>query len=274
MPFYRKRGYSKRSRPFKKGVKKVLSKRRGAGLVRSFKSYVDRVIRRNIEDKVQNVEYSTNVGNYLNSATLYSYPMTPYAGYMTIGQGVTQNTRVGNIVKTRKVMLNYVLRPRAYDVTSNMAPAPFEIDMFLGYVKQSPSELPTSGDFNNLFQNGSSSVGPVGNLSDLIAEINKDYWTIKKRWRHKIGFSSNMGTGTNVAFQSFTNNDFKLNVVKKLDITRHLPKTIKWNDGITTPTSRGLFFFFQAVSASGGVLAGSQQVGNIEFWLSYHYEDA
>jgi len=274
MPFYRKRGYSKRSRPTKGRPKKVLSKRRGAGLVRSFKAYVDKVVRRNIENKVQNIENATNIGNYLNSATLYSYPITPYAGFMTIGQGVTQNTRVGNVIRTRRVTLNYVLRPNAYNAVSNAGPAPFEIDMFLGYVKQSPGELPTAGDFNNLFQNGSSAVGPVGNLSDLIASVNKDYWTIKKRWRHKVGFSNNSGTGTNVSYQSFSNNDFKLNVVKKLDITRHVPKIIKWNDGVTTPTSRGLFFFFQLVSSAGNVLAGTQQPGNIEYWVEFNYEDA
>lgn len=274
MPFYRKRGYSKRSRPYKKGPKKVLSKRRGGLMVRSFKKYIDKVVRANIENKVQNTEYSTNFGAITNSSTMYVYPVTPYTGYMTIGNGVLQNNRVGNVIKTRRVMLNYVLRPNAYNVSSNAGPAPFEVDMFLGYVKQAPALIPQAGDYASLFQSGNTSIAPIGNLGDLISTINTDYWTIKKRWRHKIGFSANEGTGQNVGYQSFTNNDFKLNVVKKLDITRHVPKTIKWNDGVATPSTRGLFFFFQAVSSAGNVLAASQQPGNIEFWIEFNYEDA
>jgi len=171
-------------------------------------------------------------------------------------------------------MLNYVLRPLPYDVSFNPFVAPIEVDLFLGYVKALPTFPPAASDVAVLFQAGATSAAPIGQLRDLISVVNTDYWTIKKRWRHKIGYANNQGTGGLVQQQYNSNNDFKLNVVKRMDITKMLPSLVQFNDGATTPTTRNLYFFQQAVQANGTISGATTLTCGIDFWIDFHYEDA
>lgn len=240
----------------------------------SVKKYVKKAISSNVENKVMMVNAGGAFGNVSQSPFMNAYPMTPYNGYLTIGQGVTQAGRIGNTIKPKRVMLNYTIRPMGYDVNTNPVPQPQEVDLYLGYVKGEPSKLPVSSDINQLYQLGSSVQAPSGNFSDLIASVNKDYWVIKKRWRHKVGFSASTGTGSNASAHYYNNNDYGLNVLKKLDITKYMPAIIKFNDSSATPTSRGLFFFYQCVNGIGTTAPASTLSLSINFWLSIEYEDA
>lgn len=239
---YRKRNY--RKRVTRKTYKKRAVGKRSSSVSAGVKKYVKKELHKNIENKVMNVAVANAFGNILQNSNMNVFPMTPYTGYLVISQGITQNARIGNKVSTRRVMLNYCMVPKPYDATTNPLCRPQEIDMFLGYVKGTPSTLPVATDFNNLYQVGSTSLGPQGELPDLIADINTDYWVIKKRWRHKLGYADVTGTGASPGSQYYANNDFKFNVVKKLNITKFCPKTLVWNDASNTPTSRGLFFFY------------------------------
>lgn len=238
------------------------------------KRYVKRTIHKNVENKCQQVAAGGDFGNVNASSVMNVFPCTPYTGYLTIGTGVTQNSRIGNQVKPVKVMLNYIIRPTVYDATKNPNPAPCEIDLYLGYVKPTPSILPTASDFLNLYQLGATSTPAVGNLSDLVATLNLDYWHISKRWRHKVGYSNNNYTGNQPNYESFTNNDFKLNVIRKMDITRYYPKTLTFNDSAQPTTAKGLFFFYQAVNAGGVTNTAAILPMNIQFWIEVKYEDA
>lgn len=259
-----------RKRPYRKRATTKVSK--------NVKKYIKRAIHSQVENKVLNINSGDNFGNHLNNVLMGSYPMMPLGGFWTIPQNVTSAGRVGNVIKVRKVTLNYVLRPLIYNLTTNPNPIPCEIDLFLGYVKRRPADQIQSGDINNLFQNGSSVLAPAGNLNDLISDINKDYWVIKKRWRHKIGLSNYSGSGSTTPgttqFQFYSNNDFKLNAVRKMDITRHLPvKTITFNDSDGT-SQKNLFFFYQAIAADGQTMPASQETMKIDFWVKFEYEDA
>jgi len=238
------------------------------------KKYVKSQISKNIENKCININAGSSFGNITESTDMNVYPMLPYTGYGTIPQGITQGTRIGNAVKVKKLTLSYVLRPTPYSATSNAFPQPVEVDMFLGYVNQVPGFLPVPGDFTYLFQQGATSIAPVGNLRDIIATVNTDYWTIKKRWRHKIGYASSEGTGAYPADQYFANNDFKLNAVRKLDITKLVQKQLKFLDSANTLQGKNLFFFYQAVAATGGSFSSTTLPVNIEFWVDLQYEDA
>jgi len=240
----------------------------------AIKKYVSKAIHTNVENKSQTVNYSGNFGNATANASMYAYPVTPYTGFMSLTQGITQNQRIGNEVKIRKAMLRYILRPIGYNASSNVTPVPLHVEMYLGRTKIAPGDIPAAGDFTVLFQNGNSSVGPVGTLTDLIAAVNKDYWVIKKRWSHKLGFAEYFGTGGLAQQQYFVNNDFELNVMRKLDITSIYPKTLKFNDGTGLVQGPALFLFYQAVSANGNDTGSTQLTANINFWIDIEYEDA
>lgn len=253
-------------------------KRSNKGVSLAVKKYVKTSIHKNVENKIVNINSGDNFGNVNNTPALSAYPMMPYSGYWTISQSVGQNGRIGNEITMRKVTLNYVLRPQIYNATSNPYVAPFHVDLFLGYIKRSPALIPSTGDIGLLFQNGNSAIAPAGNLNDLISDVNKDYWVIKKRWRHKIGCSNNQGTGStapaSAQFQYFANNDFQLNVVKKMDITKLLPtKKIRFNDSDAT-SQKNLFFFYQAVYADGSTSTSAIEMAHIDFWIKFEYEDA
>lgn len=240
----------------------------------AIKKYVKRSLHTQIENKCVQINGGLSFGNVLESPDFNAYPMCPLSGYWSILQGVGSGARVGNQIRTRKCYLSYVLRPNQYDVTFNAAQVPSEVQLMLGYVKNTPCFAPSPADIAQLFQSGSSVTAPVGSLRDIISVINTDYWVIKKRWTHKIGYAINSGTGGVAGAQYFSNNDFKLNVVKKIDVTKMIPQLFQFNDGSITPTSKNLFFMFYAVAASGEVISNVKLPCNIEFWIDYHYEDA
>lgn len=202
------------------------------------------------------------------------FPMCPLNGYWSIAQGVLQGNRIGNVIKTRKCFLNYILRPNSYDAITNPTPVPLEVQLFLGHTKSTPTLIPVALDINQLFQAGSSVAAPIGQLRDIISIVNTDYWVIKKRWTHKVGYAENGGSGGAPNSAYFANNDFKMNTVKRLNITNLVPAKIQFNDAGITPTSKNLFFFFQAVSASGTILPATTAGCNIDYWIDFHYEDA
>ena len=263
---------ARRKNPLRKRAKKTRAPKSTVSV--AVKKYVNRALHTTIENKSVQINYGLSFGNVLESPDMNAFPMLPLSGFWTIPQGTGAGGRIGNQIKTRKCYLNYVLRPNVYDALFNAVPRPTEVQLMLGYVKNTPSFVPAALDINQLFQAGSSVAAPVGSLRDIVSVINTDYWVIKKRWTHKIGFAQASGTGASAGAQYYSNNDFKYNVVKRLDITKMVPTTVQFNDGGLTPTSKNLFLMYQSVNADGGVFGATVLPTNIEFWIDYHYEDA
>lgn len=268
---------------FKKGRKRATTRRPRAVRARrgrkssvsvGVKSYVKKMLHTAIENKCVQINGGVSFGSVNESPDFNAYPMCPLSGYWSIPQGVGQGGRVANVIKTRSVKLSYVLRPTPYDAVYNPNPIPCQVQLLLGYVKNTPCFAPVGGDINQLFQSGSSVTAPVGSLRDIISVINKDYWVIKKRWNHKLGYAATTGTGGLPGQEYNTNNDFKLNVVKTIDITNYIPATHIFNDSGVTTNTKNLFFMYYCVSANGGVLANPFTPCNIEFWVDFTYEDA
>jgi len=255
----------------KGGLRKRVSKPK---VSLSVKKYVKRALHAEIENKQIAASVTTSFGNINESPDLNAYPILPYSGFLTLPQGVTQGTRTGNQCKIRKVYLNYVLVPLPYNATTNTTPVPLHVQMFLGAVKQYKGILPQSADINLLFQLGGTSLAPGGTVLDLTYQVNKDNWDIKKMWMHKLGMANYGGTGTNPGFQSYANNDYKLNVVNKMDITKHCAAAMKFNDGNSTHQGANLFLMFQAVASNGLALAATQVVAQLQYSVIIEYEDA
>lgn len=267
----KKKSYAKRRAYGRR--RRVVGRKRSSVSV-GVKKYVKRALHKQIENKSVQINSGANFGSILQNTVMNAYPMAPLTGFWSIGQGITQGTRVGNQIRTRKCYLNYVLRPTVYDAVTNPNPAPCEVQLMLGYVKNTPCFAPAVSDLNQLFQSGASVAAPVGSLRDIISVINTDYWVIKKRWTHKIGYGSSEGSGSLGNYEFFMNNDFKYNVVRRMDITKYLPVIYQFNDSTATPTSKNLFFMFQSVLANGNISNLNVTTANIEFWIDYHFEDA
>lgn len=266
-----KKGYKRPRRAYQRKPRAI---RKSSAVSSAVKAYVKKAIHVDEENKMINTNASDDFGSITNSSTMNMYPILPYVGYSTLSQGVLSNNRIGNEVKIRKVMLKYVLRPNPYNAITNAVPVPQIIDMYLGNVRQTPGFLPSATDITYLYQLGNTSTAPAGNLNDLIYDINKDFWNVKKRWHHKIGYSGATGIGANAGNQYFANNDFKFNVVKRLDITKLVTKTMKFTDAVASLQGPNLFFFYQTVRADGQALASTDLPIHIDFWIDVTYEDA
>lgn len=263
----------KRGRPLlRKRTYKKKSVTKPSAMVRK---YVKRVVNSQIEDKRIVIERAQTFGSILQDATLGAFPVgAPLTSLFVIPLGTTQSTRIGNTIKCRRVMLRYVLRPTTYQAGVNDNPQPAHILMMLGNYKQYKGVLPTNIEVGQLYDTGAGSSAPAGDLSDLIQPINKDAWDIKKKWSHKVGNAQFTGPGNLQNFGFFANNDFQLNVVRSLDITKYCPKTVKFNDAGATNQGPNLFFMYQAIMTNGGVFPATQRPFAIDYWIDYTYQDA
>mgnify|MGYP002795091842 CR=1 FL=1 len=212
------------------------------------------------------------VGAYAGTAnSLSTYYLTPNTNYLVIAHGNTQAGRIGNKIRLNKVTLRMVLYANIYNATLTIAPRPCEVILYVGYQKNSANGAPDIG-YPSFYQSGSSSVVPTGNLSDIIRSVNKDYYRIVATKRYKIGNSFWNGTTALVTpgdYGDFANNDYKMNKTIMMDLTKHCVKDVIYNDNNTEPTTRGLFFWIEAVTANGTAM----NAGNYPISATFQIEN-
>jgi len=268
---YRPPSYAKTKSSY--GRKKPISTSKALATAKrhNFKVNVERVMARRVEvKKAQVTANPINVASYSVSDTMNVASMIPYNN---ITQGTGQSNRIGNRIRTRSCKFSFVISPNSFSTTLNNPSLPQEVIIYFGVVKNSKAITPVSADFTRLFQNNGTQTAPQGQLLDLTQEINSDYWTIRKICRYKVGTANYAGAGTSPNDQTFANNDFKLNIVRTLDLTSICPKLLIFNDTVAQPTNDGLFMFVQCVPANGSV-GSSLRPLRMEYCIRYSYEDA
>lgn len=264
--------YTKRFKPkVKKAYKKPVKPVKSYVSSQPLKAMVSKMIHKEIEDKHIKLTQANNVvTSYTFNTALTTVSMIPYGAFL---QGDGQGDRVANVIRTRSCIFNFVLRPAPYNATSNAVPIPQFVLMFFGKVKNSRAQQPISTDYQKIWQNGDSSNGFYSTTSDLLQEVNKDWFTVYKVFKFKVGVSQSAGTGSNAATQFYSNNDFKYIVQKKINLTKYCPKTVRFNDTTVQPTNDGLWMWCMSVNADG-----SSSVSTIplymDYSINYTYEDA
>jgi len=169
---------------------------------------------------------------------MYQLDLSPNNSNLTIPQGTGQGNRVGNKIRIVKAVLKYILQPYAYDAVLNALPEPQDVRMIISSTKGQSQNAPPLATF---FQNGNTSQAASGYSVDMLLPVNRDTQTVYKDWRHKVGAAINPTVaGTNATYYS-ANNDYKLNVMKTVDLIKFYPKVIDYNDTTVLPTDRGLF---------------------------------
>lgn len=166
---------------------------------------------------------TANVFGYNAAAQGFcSFQLTPVnAGSLNIVQGTGEADRIGDKVRVKKVTLSYVLQAGPLDASFNTVPAPQDVRMIVCYNKQSKVLSPPAGNF---FDAGDSSAAPTSNMLDMVNFVNSEYIQVHGDWRHKVGVQTFPHPNTK------DNNDYKLNAMKTIDITKWYPKTLTWND--------------------------------------------
>jgi len=254
--------------------------------VRRIKQLVKAEIARNIEDKTYtySTSSSTPVAMYMYHANNLAnwdannvIPISPYGSWVDITQGVTQGTRVGNKIKVKKAILTLAMIPRQYDATVNPAPTPLDVQLFIVNDKEGNTKAQITTDIDaGFFNYGASDLPPSGTWLDMMYEVNKAFFTLKKRMTLKLGYANYGGTGTSAGQQSYANNDYKYSHIKKIDITKFVAKNVVYNDTDSVPTSQSTFLVLNPTFANGSVQysTNGQHPAVFSYSISYYYEDA
>lgn len=275
MKFYgKRRNYAKKQNATKKRTtkKRVVST--------NIKSYVNRAISRNIEDKITNWTYTGSLYQFNSTFSAwftYNYfIISPNLSTLNLSQNAFQGGRIGNEVTTKNGIVRFILTPQPYHVTTNPQPQPQDIRVVMGYSVQKPMLGPDFTDFNACFQAGSSSTGPLSTNVDCIQPFNKDTFKIVYDKVFKVGFAASNQTGAVASYQHFNNNEYKLNIVRKINIKKYLSAKYTFNDNNNQPQKgKALYLFFMTTQAMGGTPpAGTHQPASIYLSTDYTYQDA
>ena len=260
-------------KPYKKRSAYKSKKPKAIGVSTAIAKYVNRVVHQNIENKQIGEKNDEFFSSYIFGNNLNVMPIYPCAASLVINQGTGQGERVGNTIKTRKLLLKYILHPAPYDTQNNPSPCPQEVMIWIGYLKNNRMKEPDTTDFGKFFQYGSINSSPTSLLWDTMSPVNKDLFTICKVFRHKIGTAAYQGDGHNSYAQYFNNNDFKLNASKTVDCTKFINKTLKFDD-TTVQSDTGLYLWMTSVNADGTLGNSNMYATHIMWTLDYFYEDA
>lgn len=108
----------------------------------------------------------------------------------------------------------------------------------------------------------------------MISDVNRNQFQIFYDKVVKLGYATAEGTGNNAGQQYFANNDYKFNIMRKINITKMLAKTYGYNDSTTDPSSgRALFIWFFYANADGGAQNTNYKQANIAINVDYTFDE-
>lgn len=204
-------------------------------------------------------------------AATYGVPAGP-------DRGTGDGQRIGNTVRPVKVWLNIVMFPEGYDAIYNPNPRPLTIRFWFFRTKRNQNTIPTPAQLcgaGNFFTDGTGQTGFVGNLSDCMQRLNPDLYTYVGHKDVKLGFSSYNGTGSNTQplDHYYQNNDYKLNHIMKLDVTKYVAKRWQWDDSNNT-VHPNTYCIMQLNAADGTTLGLNDVTMRAVYTLGFRYKDA
>jgi len=234
------------------------------------------MLSRQLETKTVGFNPSTRVIRYPAAGALFNQqnivPLAFNGAGIQLLQGVGDGQRVGNKIRVKRLRFNFVLRPRQYETGTNPKPIPNMIRIVLFYERQSPTITPAID--TNFFEYNTTATPPSGELSDMLAPINENVYRKFAERTVKLGFAEAYGAGSDVAWQQYANNDYKLNVMMKWDITKYIPKNIRFPDNSSTSSTRGLWAAVLPAPADGSIGVGGTSPLSMDYWLDCEYTDA
>lgn len=239
------------------------------------KAMVNRAIARTEEKKESNV-YSLNtpLPSTANAGwTASSISIAPSSTGFVIPQGTGQGNRIGNHIRTKRAVVKGILHQNLFSSTTNNQPLPVQVRMLIFKDKFNKSGQPAAVSLD-LFQTGSTAIGPTNDLADMMLDINRDRYQVYHDEIMKLGFAAYNGDGILTIYQGFTNNDFSLNCEFKVDITKFIPKQIMYNDAGAAPMNDNLWMIFIPAVATGSTLPANSTLINMSWSATYEYTDA
>lgn len=206
------------------------------------------------------------------------FPLTPNTTSnkgIDILQGTGEGNRVGNSIRVSKAVFRFYLSARGYDASSNPIPRPSVVKYWIVSVKQG-IDFNDLADVQNLsldfFETTNGTTGTFADLRDTMMPINNDKYVVHKTGEIKVGYADFTGTGNQTNSQFFANNDFKLYSKRSIDVTKYIPKQIRYVDNNSQPTTKPVWIIFSAYPADGST-AGNELPVNMNQVYDFKYKD-
>lgn len=251
------------------------------------KAYVKKAIAVEVENKQARFLVTNPIGiaNAVNTTTWALNnvrQLTPNTGELSIVQGTSQGTRIGNRIKIKSATLDFNLFPNADTAGSgtNVIPEPQLVDFFIFSLKtQSDSQAAASTvTLASFFQNGASASGFTGASADWLQKPNKDQVIVYYHKKYKLGASIyESNTAKQAELYWFANNDFKILINESIDLMKHgYPKTLVFEDNNVIPQTRQLYYVISPADVDG-FQNGSTTTAlpiNMNYAINVEYEDA
>lgn len=245
-------------------------------------SMIKRIVRRTIAGTTENkTKQAYNFSYPLYPSNHTNFPLNviqlgPNSTTCSVAQGTGAGARIGNQIRTKKLVFKGTILPMPQDGTTNPNPRPFQVKMVIFYDKKQPTTTPAIA--SNFFQDGNSDRGFNSSIVDMWSPYNTDRYRIVKSKTFKIGFSQNAGTATSAVnqgqWQAYSNNDFKMNCNFNVNVTKYFPKIVKFDDSSLDATSRSLYAVFYMAGAGGEVSISTWVPIQVQWMMDYVYEDA
>lgn len=270
--------YRRGTRKYKPRAAKVRSTAKLTDIV---KALCKREIDKTTELKTATVTSAVlDLPNYANSNTDNNViPLVPDSSALTISQGTAASQRIGNTIRVRKVYLHLSLFPSPYNATENSVPIPQDVICYIFSLRANESsQLAAVRTFcgSSFFDAGGSVQGFSGDLSDFMKRPNTDAVIVHKRFLLKLGAANyETNTGTQANNFSYANNDYKLNCIRRMDITKFIPKNIKFEDTATTIQNNPVYLVMSPCPCDGGAAADTTSAipCTYSYGLTYEFTD-
>lgn len=138
---------------------------------------------------------------------------------LACNQSSGQGGRVGNKIELKKFIFKGFIHADPHTTV------PSYVRMLILKPLDGSSSLPNGAD---IFNQGNTSYGPTPDFADLLNRVNTDKYKLCSSKLFKVG---------PMLYSSNYNNDFKNFRTFNIDVTKHFPKVLKYNDNAATPTN-------------------------------------
>jgi len=236
----------------------------------TFEKRVMNVIQKTSEKKLSviSVANNTNIaGGGLSSTTAAGLLFSNILSSFAIAQGTEQQQRIGNKIQNCKLQLRGFVEGLTYNAVSNQNPIPFELHMVIYKSKDDPL-----GNPSNLIQAPSGiTIQPDSSVMSSLYPWNRDKYIIKK---HKVFRLSGppVASGT----QEYLNPSYNSNKdtwFRRFVVDVPISKTLKFNDGVSTPSNDWFSVGFYLISGDGATLSLTQIKAQVSMDATLTFDD-
>lgn len=254
----RKRTYKRRTLKAKKGNVKLMSK----------------IAQREISKAAENKNLKTSITNIgivqSENANYDTGSIIDTSTFLrSLANGTTSGTRIGERIKLKKLMLRGTLYPNIN------ATKPVYLKMWVVSDRFNPTNSSAgniedacrgglSQPSSSWFDNGASTQGMTGNLTDMTLDVNQRRFKVYKTRLFKLAVNN---------LTSYHNNDFKLSYHVKINLLKYHNKIVRYFDALSnTWFTRKLFIVFQPVTLDN-VADPTIVMANFSYSINAEYED-